>query len=88
METTAAFKLQDKVRANNVLPLPGNEVAPPLELDKEYLVFGICKDREGNQHLDVGLQSKFNYIRSHETDEHLPDGDTIHWCHPSRFVKV
>lgn len=89
MENTT-FEIKDTVRVINVKPLPGNLIAPPLELDKEYPVLGICLDSEGNQHLNVGLRSVHNYVRSFETEEELPDSSVgkIHWCHPSRFVKV
>jgi hypothetical protein len=82
------FEIKNVVKAINVKPLMGNQIAPPLELEKEYLVVGICLDKQGNQHLDVGLKSVHNYITSYETDEELPDGNKIHWCHPSRFVRV
>jgi len=80
------FKIGDNVICKNTKPLLGNEVAPPLEEDKEYPVKGITLDSKGNQHLDVGLESIYNWIKSHETEEELPDGNKIHWCHPSRFV--
>lgn len=79
------FEIDNVVICKNTALLPGNEVAPPLEAEKEYPVKGIALDKEGNQHLDVGLVSLYNYIRSHETEEDLPNGDKIHWCHPSRF---
>jgi len=69
----------------NIEPLVGNDVAPPLELGKHYPVLNIIQDRKGNDHYDVGLVSKFNYITSFETGEELKDGHKIHWCHPSRF---
>lgn len=77
-----------RVRVINDKPLPGNTIAPPLEAGQEYTIHGICVDKKGNQHLDVGLVSKYNFIRSHETGEELPDGDSIHWCHPSRFERI
>jgi hypothetical protein len=66
-------------------PLSTNTVAPPVEMDKEYKIQAIVLDKKGNQHLDVGLKSRYNYITSIETGEELPDGNKIHWCHPSRF---
>lgn len=88
MNTT--FEVKDTVLAVNVKPLEGNDEAPPLELEKEYVVQDIFLDKEGNQHLDVGLKSKLHYVSSHETKEKLPNSGMgkIHWCHPSRFVKV
>ena len=79
------FEIGQVVVALNNKPLEGNKVAPPLELEKEYTVKNIILDKAGNQHLDVGLWSDYNWITSWETKEELRDGDKIHWCHPSRF---
>lgn len=78
----------DVLQCVNIEPFEGRTVAPPLELGKEYPVKGIILDKQGNQHLDVGLASMYNYIRSIETGEELFNGDKIHWCHPSRFIKA
>lgn len=67
-------------------PLPQNEIGPNLKLKSEYLLKKIVTDSKGNQHFDVGLKSWYNYITSYETGERLPNGDKIHWCHPSRFI--
>lgn len=77
-------KGQTVVCVNNKL-LGDNTVAPDLEVGKNYPVNDIVLDSQGNQHLDVGLKSQLNYVRSLETGENLPHGDTVHWCHPSRF---
>jgi len=77
-----------KVIAINNKPLAGRSVAPKLEIDKEYEILSIVLDSKGNQHLNVGLKSELNYVTSFETGEELPDGDKIHWCHPSRFKLV
>lgn len=82
------FIMGQAVRAVFTAPMTGNDVAPPLIQGREYLIKDIFHDSAGNQHLHVGLVSKFNFIRSFETKEHLPDGDKIHWCHPSRFEKI
>ncbi len=82
------YTVGDTVIATNNEPLPGNDYAPELELTKEYPVIEIILDSKGNQHLDVGLKSKLGYVRSYETEEKLPRGDKIHWCHPSRFIKA
>ena len=65
--------------------LEGNEVGPELIEGKDYPLMGIVIDSKGNKHFDVGIVSQYNYIRSYETKEELPNGDKIHWCHPSRF---
>lgn len=66
--------------------LPGNENGPDLELGEKYPLKKIITDSKGNPHFDVGLKSPYEYIRSYETGEYLPDGDKIHWCHPLRFI--
>jgi hypothetical protein len=82
------YKIGDNVKCVNDKVLAGNDAKPDLTLDKEYPVKGITLDSAGNQHLDVGLESHLNWVRSYETGENLPDGDKIHWCHPSRFELV
>jgi len=79
------MKPGDKVIAINNKPLPGNDVAPPLVVDREYAIKEVILDSAGNPHLDVGLKSRLSYVSSYETKEPLDRGDTIHWCHPSRF---
>lgn len=86
--TRETFEVGDKVIVTKIERMPGNSVAPLLEMNEQREVKGICIDEDGFQHLDVGLVSSYNYIRSYETDEELKDGDKIHWCHPSRFKKV
>jgi hypothetical protein len=80
------FTVGETVTCVYALPLPGNEIAPKLELGKEYRLSEGIKDSKGNNHFNVGLGSWHNYIRSYETGEELPWGNQIHWCHPSRFV--
>lgn len=65
--------------------LPGNGIAPPLKLEKEYTIREVIQDSKGNPHFDVGLPSDLFTISSWDTGELLPRGDKIHWCHPSRF---
>lgn len=87
------FEIGEIVRCINIEPLESKnpaflqKIAPPLELGKIYKIFSITPDKAGNQHLDVGLTSMYNYITSYETGEELIGGDSIHWCHPSRFMK-
>lgn len=82
------FKLGDKIKCVNDSPLSGNTVGPDLVIGEEYPVRNICIDKQGNQHIDVGLLSELNYVKSWDTGEELPQGDVIHWCHPSRFTLV
>lgn len=77
----------DDVEIINIDPLPGNTIAPPLKMGEKGKVKNITVDTAGNQHLDLGIISEYNYISSYETDEHLAGGDVIHWVHPSRVKK-
>lgn len=87
MEKTK-FEVGQDVKATKTDPMPGNDTAPSLELDKDYKIKEITLDKEGNQHLDIGLVSSLNWVTSWETKEELPKGDEIHWCHPSRFELI
>jgi hypothetical protein len=87
MNQKIIFEVGETIKAISILPMPGKDTAPNLELGRSYKVKGICLDRDGNQHLDVGIPSSLNFVKSHETGEELPEGTKIHWCHPSRFVK-
>lgn len=80
------YKIGQVLKAINNLPLEGNKVAPLLIVGETYVIEDIIEDKEDNQHLDVGILSEYEYIRSWETKEDLPNGDKIHWCHPSRFT--
>lgn len=85
---TESFHKHEVVTVINIDPLPGNTVAPPLRMGAALAIKEVITDRNGNQHIDVGLASNYNYITSYETKEELPRGDSIHWCHPSRFKKL
>lgn len=69
----------------NIEPLEGNTIAPPLELNKEYNVIKSYDCKCGQTHYDVGLKSKHNWISCYKCKKEIPQGDIIHWCHPSRF---
>lgn len=79
------FNKGDKVICINNEILKGNENGPNLKLEEEYEIKDIILDSKANQHLDVGLVSSLSWVSSYETGERLPEGDKIHWCHPSRF---
>tara|TARA_R110000772_G_C13310328_1_gene440493 strand:- start:30451 stop:30705 length:255 start_codon:yes stop_codon:yes gene_type:complete len=84
------MKKGQRVKCINDKALSDTGVKPPLELNEEYTILQITLDNKNNQHLDVGLISKFNYVSSLETKEVLDDSgvDGIHWCHPSRFKEL
>lgn len=71
----------------NNQPLEGNDVAPPLELGEEYQLSEIYTCECGQEHYNVELKSKYNYISCYNCKKELPAGGRIHWCHPSRFEK-
>lgn len=85
---TYKFGVGDIVKITDDSPLSGNKIAPPVTVGDEYPIRNIVIDRKGNQHLDLGLESKYEYISSWETEEHLPDGDKIHWVSPWRVDVV
>lgn len=82
------FKVGDHLIAINTKPLQGNDKSPKLVEGQTYIIKDITLDSHNHQHLDIGLVSRLNYVRSWETKEELRNGDKIHWCHPSRFQLV
>ncbi len=94
MENNTA-KVGDKLVAKVIEPLPyagtghdGKPIAPPLVLDQTYEVKGVTVCKCGQDHIDVGLKSKYNFISCYKCGHEIIGGDKIHFCHPSRFVKV
>jgi len=74
-----------KIICINTDILPGNEISPSLELNKEYNLIDIYTCECGEKHYNVGLKMEVNYVRCYKCEEELPD--TNHWCHSSRFNK-
>lgn len=64
--------------------LPGNEAKPAIKNGEEYECLGVFCDSKGNEHIDIGLDLRLNYVTSYATQEELPK--TTHWCHPNRFI--
>ncbi len=88
MKEKVIYAVDDEVEIINEEPLTGNTIAPPIKVGERYKVKNIVLDRLNNQHLDLGLVSKYTYITSWETREELPDGDTVHWVHPTRVKLI
>lgn len=65
--------------------LEGNKKGPKIKKGKSYEVKEVFRDQDGHDHLDVGLVSELEYVSCHETKREIPRGESIHWCHPSRF---
>lgn len=82
------FKVGNKVKIINNKSLEGNENGPYIKNGDDHIIIGIVLDKKGNQHLDIGVKSPYSYVTSYETGEELPNGDTIQWCHPSRFELI
>lgn len=81
------------VRIINDKPFPGKKIGPPIEKGQEYpikdIYWEVSKGDSPNYlHLDLGLLSEYNFITSQDTGEELPNGDRIHWVHPSRVEVV
>lgn len=69
----------------NIAPLEGNAVAPPLVKGQEYPLVDTYECKCGQVHYNVGLKSKYNWVSCYQCKKEIPKGDSIHWCHPSRF---
>lgn len=82
------FKVGDVVKILNDAPLSGNTVAPPVVIGEEHEVKGFIIDERGDQHIDLGLKSQYEYVSNWKTGVPLPDGDKIHWVHPSRLKLI
>jgi hypothetical protein len=80
------FAVGAQVVAVNTEPLPGNRIAPQLDKSKFYHVEEVYACACGQEHLHVGLTSVANYINCYACGKEIPECDTKHWCHPSRFV--
>lgn len=78
----------DVLKCINIKPLTGNDVAPNLTDGLNYRILAIIKCSCGQDHYDVGLTSLYNFIRCHDCKEHLPNGENVHWCHPTRFINI
>ena len=91
------IKIGDKLIVLNKEPLPGNKIAPPLQIEedvdggmklKQYEALEVFTCACGQTHINVGLTSVQNYISCYNCTEELPRGTEIHWCHPSRFKVI
>ncbi len=80
------FQVEQVVKCTNAAVLSENTVGPALIEGHTYKIQNIIEDSKGHQHIDVGLKSELEFIRSYETKEFLPNGHITHWCHPSRFT--
>lgn len=83
MESSMLGKI---VQCVNAKPLEGNTIAPPLIEGESYPVVGVVVCECGQNHFNVGLISKVNYVTCYKCRKALPEGNAIHWAHPSRFV--
>lgn len=79
------IEIGNQLLAINTNPLVGNNVAPPLKLKELYTAKNVYICKCGQDHIDVGLVSRYSYVSCYKCKEELPDGDKIHWCHPTRF---
>lgn len=82
------YKVGDKVEIVFDGYLKDRDVKPAVIMGEQHIIQGIVLDSKGNQHLNIGLKSHYNYIRSQETNEELPNGHILHYIHPSRVKKV
>jgi hypothetical protein len=80
------FYVGSQITCIETKPLPGNRIAPSLKDGQYYQVEQVFTCVCGQEHLHVGLQSVANYINCYRCGKEIPEGDTKHWCHPSRFI--
>ena len=73
------------VTCSEVAILQGNDVAPPLIKDQEYMVLEEYRCRCKEIHYNVGLTPTVNQVTCYKCREVLPKAGHIHWCHSSRF---
>jgi hypothetical protein len=88
---------REKLRCINVGVLStSKKIVPPLDLNEVYYLKAMHVCSCGEVHylvskvleLETALSSKQNFVSCYKCEEHLPDGDTFHWAHHSRFVMV
>jgi hypothetical protein len=72
--------VNDKVLGDNV-------IAPTLNVGDEYPAKKVFVCGCGQEHVDVGITSQYNYVRCYICKEDLPNSDSIHWCNSIRFEK-
>lgn len=82
------FKKDDKLKAINIEPLEGNDIAPPLVEGETYTVTEVYVCKCGQDHVNVGLKSRYNWVNCYKCKTPIPTGDISHWCHPTRFEAV
>jgi hypothetical protein len=71
---TPEIAVDDVLICNNKEKLKGNDVAPPLELGKEYKALEVITCGCGKKHINVGLKSEYNWVSCHSCGEKLPKG--------------
>lgn len=77
------IKVGDSIICIKVEPMPKNDKAPELELNKEYIAKELFQCGCGELHINIGLPLNLNYVECYKCRETLPN--TNHWCHYSRF---
>lgn len=82
------IQVGDSLKVVNNKPLKHNDIAPPLVVGDTVNVKQTYLCKCGQDHIDVGLVSQYKYVRCYKCAKELPNGDTIHWCHPTRFEIV
>lgn len=83
-----SFVIGQRVRCINPHPFPKKDIGPPLKYGETYIIKQIITTIGSHDHLDVGLVSDYTYISCLATEIKIPEGDKIHWCHPSRFEAI
>lgn len=82
------LKLGQAVRVINIAPLSDSGIVPPLSLGEERKIEAFTSCGCGEIHLDLGLKSKYNYIKCYKCGDELQLGYKIHWAHSSRVEPI
>ena len=73
------LKAGDTVVCINSEKFSDKEVGPPLTKGNNYVIKEVITTTGGNDHIDVGLKSMYNYVSCQATGIRIPrgEGDTL-----------
>lgn len=91
------IKIGDIIKCVNASRLKGNNYRPEVVDEADYELVGIATCPIcGQEHYDIGLISKLNFISCYTCKqagkqtiiEGSKEIGSIHYCHPIRFIKA
>lgn len=90
----SSFKVGETVKCIIEKALSSSGYGPNVKLNQTYIIKEIIttgkrkETPEGYDHIDIGLPSEVGSVTCLETGDVIPRGETVAWCHPSRFETV